>query len=68
MHAYFCSMCGPHFCSMKITQDVRDYANAQNIDAEKALAVGMSEKAKEFVATGNKIYHGNKPEVSNDYH
>src|SRR5215213_804437 len=40
--AHFCSMCGPHFCSMKITQDVRDYANAQNIEAEKALAVGMS--------------------------
>ncbi len=57
--AHFCSMCGPHFCSMKITQDVRDYANAQNIEAEKALAVGMSEKAKEFVATGSEIYHGN---------
>ncbi len=56
--AHFCSMCGPHFCSMKITQDVRDYANAQNIEAEKALAVGMSEKAKEFVATGSEIYHG----------
>jgi phosphomethylpyrimidine synthase len=51
-------MCGPHFCSMKITQDVRDYANAQNIEAEKALAVGMSEKAREFVATGSEIYHG----------
>ncbi len=56
--AHFCSMCGPHFCSMKITQDVRDYANAQNIEAEKALAVGMSEKAREFVATGSEIYHG----------
>src|SRR5438309_5249200 len=56
--AHFCSMCGPHFCSMKITQDVRDYANAQNIEAEKALAVGMSEKAKEFVASGSEIYHG----------
>ncbi len=56
--AHFCSMCGPHFCSMKITQDVRDYANAQNIEAEKALAVGMTEKAKEFVATGSEIYHG----------
>jgi len=56
--AHFCSMCGPHFCSMKITQDVRDYANAQNIEAEKALAVGMSAKAKEFVATGSEIYHG----------
>ncbi len=59
--AHFCSMCGPHFCSMKITQDVRDYANAQNIEAEKALAVGMSEKAKEFVDAGAEIYHGNLP-------
>jgi phosphomethylpyrimidine synthase len=56
--AHFCSMCGPHFCSMKITQDVRDYANAQNIEAEKALAVGMSEKAAEFVREGSEIYHG----------
>jgi phosphomethylpyrimidine synthase len=56
--AHFCSMCGPHFCSMKITQDVRDYAKAQDIEAEKALAVGMSEKAKEFVAGGSEIYHG----------
>ncbi len=66
--AHFCSMCGPHFCSMKITQDVRDYANAQNIEAEKALAVGMSEKAKEFVATGSEIYHGNLPEGSKEHH
>jgi phosphomethylpyrimidine synthase len=51
-------MCGPHFCSMKITQDVRDYAAAQGVDEEKALAVGMSEKAKEFVASGAEIYHG----------
>ncbi len=65
--AHFCSMCGPHFCSMKITQDVRDYANAQNIEAEKALAVGMSEKAKEFVESGGEIYHGNLPERSNDH-
>jgi phosphomethylpyrimidine synthase len=66
--AHFCSMCGPHFCSMKITQDVRDYANAQNIEAEKALAVGMSEKAKEFVATGSEIYHGNLPDVLDREH
>src|SRR3954470_20441579 len=56
--AHFCSMCGPHFCSMKISQDVRDYAAKQGVEAEKALAVGMSEKAKEFVATGSEIYHG----------
>jgi len=66
--AHFCSMCGPHFCSMKITQDVRDYANAQNIEAEKALAVGMSEKAKEFVETGSEIYHGNVPEGAKHDH
>ena len=58
--AHFCSMCGPHFCSMKITQDVREYAKEQNIEAEKALAVGMAEKAKEFVATGSEIYQGKK--------
>ena len=56
--AHFCSMCGPHFCSMKITQDVREYAIAQGVEAEKALAVGMSEKAKEFVESGSEIYHG----------
>jgi phosphomethylpyrimidine synthase len=54
--AHFCSMCGPHFCSMKITQDVREYALAQGVEEEKALAVGMSEKAKEFVETGGEIY------------
>jgi phosphomethylpyrimidine synthase len=56
--AHFCSMCGPHFCSMKITQDVRDFAAQQGLEAEKALAVGMSEKAKEFVESGSEIYHG----------
>ena len=53
---------------MKITQDVRDYANSQNIEAEKALAVGMSEKAKEFVATGSEIYHGNVPDGAKHDH
>jgi len=43
---------------MKITQDVREYAKEHGVEAEKALAVGMSEKAKEFVATGGEIYHG----------
>jgi phosphomethylpyrimidine synthase len=60
--AHFCSMCGPHFCSMKITQDVREYANAQNIEEEKALAVGMAEKSREFVTAGSEIYHGNLPD------
>jgi phosphomethylpyrimidine synthase len=54
--AHFCSMCGPHFCSMKITQDVREYAKEHGVEADKALAVGMSEKAKEFVETGGEIY------------
>jgi phosphomethylpyrimidine synthase len=56
--AHFCSMCGPHFCSMKITQDVREYAATHGVEEGKALAVGMSEKAKEFVAGGGEIYHG----------
>lgn len=56
--AHFCSMCGPHFCSMKITQDVREYAKEQGVAEEKALAVGMAEKAAEFKATGSEIYHG----------
>jgi phosphomethylpyrimidine synthase len=55
--AHFCSMCGPHFCSMKITQDVRDYAAKKGLDAETALAVGMKEKAEEFKKSGTKIYH-----------
>ncbi|HMQ04628.1 MAG TPA: phosphomethylpyrimidine synthase ThiC [Pyrinomonadaceae bacterium] len=66
--AHFCSMCGPHFCSMKITQDVREYAAEQNIEAEKALAVGMSEKAAEFKATGSEIYHGPDGAASGDHH
>lgn len=54
--AHFCSMCGPHFCSMKITQDVRDYAESIKTDETKALEVGMREKAEEFKKTGSKIY------------
>jgi phosphomethylpyrimidine synthase len=49
-------MCGPHFCSMKITQDVRDYAAAQNIDAQSALKKGMEQKSIEFVKMGAEIY------------
>ncbi|MGI8788173.1 MAG: phosphomethylpyrimidine synthase ThiC [Pyrinomonadaceae bacterium] len=66
--AHFCSMCGPHFCSMKITQEVREYAAQENIEAEKALAVGMAEKAAEFTATGSEIYHGNVPEGAKEHH
>ncbi len=54
--AHFCSMCGPHFCSMKITQDVRDFAEKQGLQEEEALNQGMEEKAKEFVNTGGEIY------------
>ncbi|HEV2827745.1 MAG TPA: phosphomethylpyrimidine synthase ThiC [Pyrinomonadaceae bacterium] len=54
--AHFCSMCGPHFCSMKITQDVREYAAQKQIDEQSALGVGMKEKAEEFVAAGAEIY------------
>ncbi len=54
--AHFCSMCGPHFCSMKITQDVRDYAAKQGVDEEAALRKGMEEKSAEFVKQGAQIY------------
>ncbi|MGV6808481.1 MAG: phosphomethylpyrimidine synthase ThiC [bacterium] len=54
--AHFCSMCGPHFCSMKITQDVRDYAMKQGVSEQQALQAGMQEKAIEFVKTGAEIY------------
>jgi phosphomethylpyrimidine synthase len=55
--AHFCSMCGPHFCSMKITQDVREYARTHGVSDEEAITVGLEEKAKEFEATGAEIYH-----------
>ncbi|UII30056.1 phosphomethylpyrimidine synthase ThiC [Fulvivirga ulvae] len=55
--AHFCSMCGPHFCSMKITQDVRNYAAEKGLsDEEKALEKGMEEKSKEFKKAGSEIY------------
>ena len=55
--AHFCSMCGPHFCSMKITQDIRDYANHKGLkDIKVAIDFGMDEKSKEFKAQGNEIY------------
>ena len=54
--SHFCSMCGPHFCSMKITQDVREYAEKMGVSAEEALSKGMKEKSKEFVESGSKIY------------
>ncbi|MGN2390402.1 phosphomethylpyrimidine synthase ThiC [Pelomicrobium sp. G1] len=54
--AHFCSMCGPHFCSMKITQDVRDYAAQVGLSEEEALRKGMEEKAEEFVKSGGEVY------------
>ena len=55
--AHFCSMCGPHFCSMKITQDVRDYAAKQGLAESDALRKGMQEKSVEFLNKGARIYH-----------
>jgi phosphomethylpyrimidine synthase len=54
--AHFCSMCGPHFCSMKITQDVRDYAAKQNLEETDALRKGLEEKAAQFKAMGAEVY------------
>lgn len=54
--AHFCSMCGPHFCSMKITQDVRDYAAEHGVDAQAALDAGMAEKAAQFREQGAEVY------------
>jgi len=54
--AHFCSMCGPHFCSMKITQDVRDYAREHGMSEGDALNKGMQEKSVEFVEGGAEIY------------
>jgi phosphomethylpyrimidine synthase len=54
--AHFCSMCGPHFCSMKITEDVRKYAAEQGIAEEAALKKGMEEKSKEFADKGSELY------------
>ena len=54
--AHFCSMCGPHFCSMKISQDVRDYAAKKGISEKDALAKGMEEKSIEFVKKGSEVY------------
>ncbi len=54
--AHFCSMCGPHFCSMKITQEVRDFAAQAGVAENAALAVGMEEKALQFVREGSAVY------------
>ncbi|MBM3386435.1 MAG: phosphomethylpyrimidine synthase ThiC [Betaproteobacteria bacterium] len=54
--AHFCSMCGPHFCSMKITQEVRDFAAREGVSEHQALAQGLEVKAIEFVASGAEVY------------
>ncbi|MDX1953568.1 MAG: phosphomethylpyrimidine synthase ThiC [Verrucomicrobiota bacterium] len=54
--AHFCSMCGPHFCSMKITEDVRKFAEDQGLSAEEALGEGMKAKSEEFKKSGAELY------------
>jgi phosphomethylpyrimidine synthase len=54
--AHFCSMCGPHFCSMKITQEVRQFAAEAGVSAEEALAVGLAKQAETFQALGGELY------------
>jgi len=54
--AHFCSMCGPHFCSMKITEDVRRYAAEQQLADEEAIAAGLAEKSEEFRRGGLEVY------------
>ncbi|MDX6693857.1 MAG: phosphomethylpyrimidine synthase [Blastocatellia bacterium] len=66
--AHFCSMCGPHFCSMKITQDVREYAAEQGLDEAAALHEGMKEKAAEFVKSGSELYQGELPQGASREH
>jgi len=50
-------LCGPHFCSMKITQDVREYAEKVGVDEQTALKKGMEEKSVEFKKKGSEVYH-----------
>jgi len=54
--AHFCSMCGPHFCSMRISEDVRRYAEEKGISAEEAIEQGMAEKSEEFAKKGAEVY------------
>ena len=54
--AHFCSMCGPKFCSMRISQDIRNYAKENKLDTKEAIETGMKEKAKEFKQSGGSIY------------
>ena len=63
--AHFCSMCGPHFCSMKITQDVRDYAKEHGLDESNALEEGMQEMASTFKEKGGDVYLEPEKTVAN---
>ena len=54
--AHFCSMCGPKFCSMRISQDIRNYAKENKLDTKEAIEKGMKEKAEEFKESGGKLY------------
>jgi phosphomethylpyrimidine synthase len=54
--AHFCSMCGPHFCSMKISQDVREYAESRGLDDSLALSAGLREKSQQFRDQGGELY------------
>ncbi|HJG57131.1 MAG TPA: phosphomethylpyrimidine synthase ThiC [Corynebacterium xerosis] len=54
--AHFCSMCGPKFCSMRISQDVRDYAKEHGLETVEAIEAGMAEKSEEFEAAGGRVY------------
>lgn len=54
--AHFCSMCGPHFCSMKITQEIREYAKNKNLSEQEAINIGMQQKSEEFHKKGSELY------------
>jgi len=66
--AHFCSMCGPHFCSMRISRDVREYASTHGLDDDKVIAVGMAEKSREFREQGGSIYVAEEESVSSPAH
>jgi phosphomethylpyrimidine synthase len=61
--AHFCSMCGPKFCSMKITQEVREFAAKQGVDEGEALSIGMQDKSAEFKSVGGELYIPIKPQA-----
>ena len=58
--AHFCSMCGPRFCSMQISQEVREYAAAHALKESEVLQAGMAEKSSEFSKSGGEVYVPNK--------